>query len=179
MNADAVSFPKGVFPPDADFGKGDSVPMTHDGSGGCPTLWGDSFEFDYAFGIIKLFFLCSRQKSTVLNVPQTFGVYTSNTSEFATAAACQGQRTLLNKKAVPAGRSGENRKINLTNQRTGICNSPHSPQLHVCQHPRVIRTPDLLVENQHLKTLADGIVGREDVVEGEAVAAHRVAEVVV
>ena len=34
MNADAVSFPKGVFPPDADFGKGDSVPMTHDGSGG-------------------------------------------------------------------------------------------------------------------------------------------------
>ena len=34
MNADAVSFPKGVFPPDADFGKGDTVPLTHDGSGG-------------------------------------------------------------------------------------------------------------------------------------------------
>ena len=29
MNADAVSFPKGVFPPDADFGKGDSVPIKH------------------------------------------------------------------------------------------------------------------------------------------------------
>ena len=34
MNADAVSFPKGVFPPDADFGKGEHVPTTHDGSGG-------------------------------------------------------------------------------------------------------------------------------------------------
>ncbi len=44
---------------------------THDGSGGCPTLWGDSFEDNYAFGIIILFFLCSRQKSTVLNVPPT------------------------------------------------------------------------------------------------------------
>ena len=71
MNADAVHFPKGVFPPDADFGKGGHVPMTHDGSGGCPTLWGDSFEDNYAFGIIILFFLCSRQKSTVLNVPPT------------------------------------------------------------------------------------------------------------
>ena len=29
MNADAVRFPKGVFPPDADFGKGDSVPIKH------------------------------------------------------------------------------------------------------------------------------------------------------
>ena len=67
MNADAVSFPKGVFQPDADFGKGESVPMTHDGSGGCPTLWGDSFEDNYAFGIIILFFLCSRQKSTLLH----------------------------------------------------------------------------------------------------------------
>ena len=34
MNADAVRFPKGVFPPDADFGKGGHVPTTHDGSGG-------------------------------------------------------------------------------------------------------------------------------------------------
>ena len=34
MNADAVHFPKGVFPPGADFGKGGHVPMTHDGSGG-------------------------------------------------------------------------------------------------------------------------------------------------
>ena len=35
MNADAVSFPKGVFPPDADFGKGGHVPLTHPhGSGG-------------------------------------------------------------------------------------------------------------------------------------------------
>ena len=37
MNADAVSFPKGVFPPDADFGKGGHVPLTHPhGSGGIP-----------------------------------------------------------------------------------------------------------------------------------------------
>ena len=37
MNADAVSFPKGVFPPDADFGKGGHVPATHPhGSGGIP-----------------------------------------------------------------------------------------------------------------------------------------------
>ena len=43
MNADAVHFPKGVFPPDADSGKGGHVPMKHDGRGGCPTLWGDSF----------------------------------------------------------------------------------------------------------------------------------------
>ena len=34
MNADAVRFPKGVFPPDADFGKGEPVPLTHHGSGG-------------------------------------------------------------------------------------------------------------------------------------------------
>ena len=34
MSADAVRFPKGVFPPDADFGKGGHVPTTHDGSGG-------------------------------------------------------------------------------------------------------------------------------------------------
>ena len=34
MNADAVSFPKGVFPPDADFGKGEPVPIKHHGSGG-------------------------------------------------------------------------------------------------------------------------------------------------
>ena len=67
MSADAVSFPKGVFPPDADFGKGGHVPITHDGSGGCPTLWGDSFEDNYAFGIIILLFLCSRQKSTLLH----------------------------------------------------------------------------------------------------------------
>jgi len=33
-NADAVHFPKGVFPPDADFGKGEHVPLTHHGSGG-------------------------------------------------------------------------------------------------------------------------------------------------
>ena len=37
MNADAVRFPKGVFPPDADFGKGGHVPLTHPhGSGGIP-----------------------------------------------------------------------------------------------------------------------------------------------
>ena len=37
MNADAVSFPKGVFPPDADFGKGEHVPIKHPhGSGGIP-----------------------------------------------------------------------------------------------------------------------------------------------
>ena len=37
MNADAVRFPKGVFPPDADFGKGGHVPATHPhGSGGIP-----------------------------------------------------------------------------------------------------------------------------------------------
>ena len=29
MNADAVSFPKGVFPPDADFSKGEHVPIKH------------------------------------------------------------------------------------------------------------------------------------------------------
>ena len=69
MSADAVRFPKGVFPPDADFGKGDSVPIKHHGSGGCPTLWGDSFEDNYAFGIIILLFLCSRQKSTVKSRP--------------------------------------------------------------------------------------------------------------
>ena len=35
MNADAVHFPKGVFPPDADSGKGEPVPIKHPhGSGG-------------------------------------------------------------------------------------------------------------------------------------------------
>ena len=58
-----------------------------------------SFEFDYAFGIIKLFFLCCITEK-----------YTSNTSEFATARTRQGQRTILNRKAVPAGHPGENRK---------------------------------------------------------------------
>ena len=87
MNADAVRFPKGVFPPDADFSKGGHVPLTHPhGSGGvqrgrtvgsAPLV--HSFEFDYAFGIIKLFFLCCITEK-----------YTSISSEFATAAARQG-----------------------------------------------------------------------------------------
>ena len=99
MNADAVSFPKGVFPPDADFGKGGHVPMKHptgvgESRGGEPLvspLWGDSFGS----------FLLAAEKNTSIS------------SEFATAAACQRQRTLLNKKAAPAGFPARTAKNNL------------------------------------------------------------------
>ena len=81
MNADAVSFPKGVFPPDADFGKGGHVPMKHptgvgESRGGEPLvspLWGDSFGS----------FLLAAEKNT------------SNTSEFFMARTAKAKELFL------------------------------------------------------------------------------------
>ena len=64
MSADAVSFPKGVFPPDADFGKGGHVPIKHQGSWGCPE--GANRRF-VPFGATLLVLFCSRQKRTLLH----------------------------------------------------------------------------------------------------------------
>ena len=80
-NADAVHFPKGVFPPDADSGKGESVPLTHPhGSGGIPK-GGESVGSPPLGCILLVLFCCITEK------------YTSNTSEFVTASGHQGQRT--------------------------------------------------------------------------------------
>ena len=119
MSADAVSFPKGVFPPDADFGKGGHVPTTHEGSGGVQRgrTVGSS-----PLGRLFWFFSARGRKEQLKLVPPTFrrvhfstvgglhgvhpprlknlffknrflptsGEYTSPPSVAFTACACQG-----------------------------------------------------------------------------------------
>ena len=92
MNADAVSFPKGVFPPDADFRKGGHVPATHPhGSGGVQRgrTVGSS-----PLGRFFWYFSARGRKVQLEHVPPTLGEYTSPPSVASTARALQGQRTL-------------------------------------------------------------------------------------
>ena len=106
MNADAVRFPKGVFPPDADFGKGEHVPMKHHGSGGVQR---GRTVGSAPLGRLFWFFSARGRKVHFSNVgglhgerlprpknflkkrfPLTLGEYTSPPSVAFTAAACQG-----------------------------------------------------------------------------------------
>ena len=150
-NADAVRFPKGVFPPDADFGKGEHVPATHDGSGGVQR---GRTVGSAPLGRLFWYFSARGRKVQLEHVPPTLWRQPAKVKELIFQKSlpadvmarlskdkeltlhtgiCQyasprparppRPKNLFIKKAVPAGHPRENRKKHL-NQHTGICNTP-------------------------------------------------------
>ena len=135
MSADAVRFPKGVFPPDADFGKGEPVPIKHPtGVGGSPrgrTV--GSSPLVHSFGTFllhnrKVHFLTSRGRCGECSLGLK-NLFVKTVFRRASRCVHRVKALLHQKKQSPPGIPGENRKINLVNHpHRCICNSPHPPR---------------------------------------------------